>query len=360
MERSDSIFSALEFISRQGRVPVLRVLIVTQYFQPESFRVNDLAIGLRDRGHEVTVLTGLPNYPEGRIFPGFRWHSKGEVWQGIKIVRVPVVPRGKSRKIQLAINYLSFALSASLLGPWRCRGKFDVIFVFAPSPITVGLPAMVMKRLRKAPILFWLQDLWPEVLTASGSVKSRWVLWMVDRLVRVIYRSCDRILVQSQGFTSHVEARNISLDRIDYVPNWAEDFFRPIRLPSDAPEFDEMPEGFRILFAGNIGVSQSFETILKAAELTRDEPEIQWVVLGDGREKEWVEKEVRDRGLSDTVHLLGRRPVETMPRYFATADALLCTFNLFKLSPQPISMSSQCAPTAKTFTEPPFIRHFSD
>jgi len=303
----------------------VRVLIVTQYFQPESFRINDLAIGLRDRGHKVTVLTGLPNYPGGQFFSGYHWFSKGEVWEGITIKRVPVIPRGKSRKIQLVLNYLSFAIFAGLLGPVRCRGNFDVIFVFEPSPITVGLPAMMMKWLRKAPILFWVQDPWPEVLSATGAVKSRWILWSVDRLVRMIYRSCDRILVQSQGFTSHVVSRNIPSERVVYFPNWAESFFRPVELPSHAAEFDEMPDGFRIMFAGNIGVGQSFETILEAAQLTRDQPEIKWIILGDGRQRDWVEQEVKSRGLSQTVHLLGRRPLETMPRYYATADALLCT-----------------------------------
>ncbi|GAB4143988.1 MAG: glycosyltransferase family 4 protein [Planctomycetaceae bacterium] len=305
----------------------LRVLIVTQYFWPESFRINDLALGLRDRGHDVTVLTGLPNYPDGKLFPGYRLWSRGEDYEGVRIVRVPMFTRGSSKGLRLLLNYASFAVSASLFGPLRARGKFDVIFVFEPSPITVGIPASVMKRFKRAPVVFWVQDLWPESLTATGAVKSPWVLRRVDGLVRRIYRRCDKVLVQSPGFIPHVEAQGVTSQQVEYFPNWAESFFEPVSLPEDAPENREMPDGFRILFAGNIGVSQSFETILAAAEQVRNRAEIQWVVLGDGRQKSFVEQQIRERGLTDTVHLLGRRPVETMPRYFATADALLCTLS---------------------------------
>jgi glycosyltransferase involved in cell wall biosynthesis len=147
----------------------------------------------------------------------------------------------------------------------------------------------------------------------------------VDRLVRFIYRHCDGVLVPSKAFIPHVEAQGTSPHRVHYFPNWAEGVYAPVDLPPDAPERRELPGGFRILFAGNIGVSQSFPTILHAAELTRTQPEIQWVVVGDGREKAWVEREVQARGLGQTVRLLGKRPTEAMPRYFAAADALLVT-----------------------------------
>jgi glycosyltransferase involved in cell wall biosynthesis len=303
----------------------LRVLIVTQYFWPEAFRINDLALGLRDRGHEITVLTGVPNYPEGRLFPGYRLFSSQDDYQGVRVIRVPLVPRGKSKGLRLAANYASFAALASLLGPLRCRQAFDVIFVFEPSPITVGLPAMVLKWLRGVPILFWVQDLWPETLSATGAVRSAWALRQVGRFVKLVYRHCDLLLLQSQGFIPHVLDLGVPAHKVQYFPNWAEGFFEPVVLPDDAPEHRELPAGFRILFAGNIGVSQSFQTILEAAEQTRGVSQIQWCVLGDGRDKPWVEEQIVARGLAGSVHLLGRRPVEAMPRYFAAADALLVT-----------------------------------
>ena len=298
---------------------------MTQYFWPESFRINDLALGLRDRGHEVRVLTGLPNYPSGRLFPGYGLLSRQDDFQGIAVVRTPLITRGRSKGLRLALNYLSFALSASLLGPWRCRSPVDAIFVFGASPVFVGWPAMVMKWWKRAPILYWVQDLWPESLSATGTMKPGWKLRLVDRIVRNIYHHCDRVLIQSPGFREPVERQAVASSKIIEFPNWAEALYQPVELPESAPEWAELPRGFRLLFAGNIGTAQSFPTILRAAELCRDEPEIKWVILGDGREKAWVEEQVRSRGLSDCVSLLGHRPVEAMPRYFAAADVLLLT-----------------------------------
>ncbi len=301
----------------------MRVLIISQYFWPESFRINDLAVGLRDRGHEVMVLTGLPNYPGGQIYPGYGFSSREDDYQGVAVRRVPILARGNARGWRLLANYVSFALMASLLGPVRCDQRADVILVFEPSPITVALPALVMKCLYRVPILFWVQDLWPETLVATQAVRSPWILRQVDRFVRHVYRRCDRVLVQSTAFTTYVEAQGVPRDRIHYFPNCSESIFRPLPRDQAREESAELPPGFRILFAGNIGVSQSFDTILDAAELTRHEPKIQWVVLGDGRERVRIEAEVRRRRLGATVHLPGSRPVETMPRYYAAADALL-------------------------------------
>ncbi len=303
----------------------MRILIVSQYFWPEPFRINDLALGLKERGHEVTVLTGVPNYPEGRIYPGYGLFSSKDTYAGIPIIRVPLLPRGRSKGMRLIANYISFFVMASVLGLLRTRGKFDGVFAFEPSPITVGIPAILLKWRHRAPLLFWVLDLWPDTLTATGAVRSPWVLQQVDRLVRWVYRHSDRVLTQSRGFIPFVQNQDVPLEKICYFPSWAEDVFRPVQLPADAPERQEMPPGFRIVFAGNIGVSQSFGTILDAAERTRHIPEIQWVILGDGRERAWVQQQVQSRRLERHVTLLGRRPMETMPRYFSLADALLVT-----------------------------------
>ena len=302
----------------------MNVLIVSQYFWPESFRINDLAHGLRDRGHNVTVLTGKPNYPGGSFFPGYGFFRPvREDYEGVEVLRAPLVPRMEGRGRQLALNYLSFVVSAGILGPLLCRGPVDVIFVFEPSPITVGLPALVMKKIKKAPIMFWVQDLWPESLTATGAISSRPVLRVVDKLVRFIYRGCDTLLVQSRGFVAPVKAQGASPEKIVYFPNWAEETYKPREVEADAPEREEMPAGFKVMFAGNMGAAQSFETILQAANMLKRYPEIRWVILGDGRRRRWIEESVKDLGLQDRVRLLGRRPVESMPRYFALADALL-------------------------------------
>ncbi len=304
----------------------MKVLILTQYFWPETFRINDLAQALAERGHAVTVLTGMPNYPGGRLYDGYGpFRPVEERFGSVRVLRVPLLPRGNRGGVRLALNYLSFVLSASVLGPLRYHGPCDVIFVYEPSPILVGLPAAVLRRWLGVPMLFWVQDLWPESLRAAGVVTSPALLGCVARLARFIYRRCDRVLVQSQGFVEPVVARGAERARVRYLPNWAESLYAPVEVEPGAPERAELPEGFRVMFAGNIGTAQSFETILQAATQLRERGDIHWVVLGDGHRRAWVEDEVRARGLGATFHVLGRRPVAAMPRYFSLADALLVT-----------------------------------
>ena len=304
----------------------MRILIVTQYFWPENFRVNDLARGLHERGHEVTVYTGKPNYPEGKFFLQYGFFDRAaEDYQGIHVIRVPLVPRGSGTGVRLAINYLSFALFASLLAPLRCRGQFDAILVYEPSPITVGLPALVLKVLKRAPLLFWVQDLWPESLSATGAVHSPWMLKMVERLVRFIYRGCDRILVQSRAFIPAVSRLVAEPQRILFFPNSAEALYQPVTVAPDTAESRNLPAGFKVMFAGNIGAAQDFETILSAAEQLKSQSAIQWVILGDGRMQAWVKQEIARRGLQHCMRLLGKYPLEAMPVFFALADVMLVT-----------------------------------
>jgi glycosyltransferase involved in cell wall biosynthesis len=306
----------------------MRVLIVTQYFWPENFRINDLAQVLVERGHDVTVLTGVPNYPAGRAFSGYEWfRTRREQHAGIHIFRVPVIVRGSASALRLFLNYLSFAMSASVLGPILLRREFDAVLAFEPSPVTVGIPAIVMKKWVRAPLLFWVQDLWPESLSATGMVRSPLVISLVRALTGAIYRRCDRIMVQSEAFISRIQDvhGNRRPAQIDYLPNWAESFYQPVIVEPDAPEGIELPSGFRVLFAGNIGAAQSFETIIEAAQRLQGHPEIQWIVIGDGRRRAWLEQRRTELGLQDSLHLLGSREPHLMPRYFSLAHALLVT-----------------------------------
>jgi glycosyltransferase involved in cell wall biosynthesis len=302
----------------------MKILVIAQYFWPEGFRINELTSNLVKRGHEVTVLTGIPNYPEGHYFKGYGISGPlTENYEGARVVRAPLVSRGNSRGARLALNYLSFAMSACLVGFLRCRDKYDVIFVYEPSPITVGLPAVFLRALRKIPVVFWVQDLWPESLVATGAVRSPRILSWVGRMVKFIYDRCDRILVQSRAFRPEIEKFGVDPARIEYFPNSAEAFFQSHSL--QAATLPALPAGFRVMFAGNIGAAQDFGTILAAAEKLKGDPQIQWVILGDGRMRGWVEGEIKKRGLSQCFHLLGRFPVEAMPQFFAQADAMLVT-----------------------------------
>ena len=303
----------------------MRVLVISQYFWPENFRINDLVEGLLERSHEVTVLTGLPNYPSGKLSPGFGFGGPyTNQFGGATVIRVPLVPRGNGRAIRLVLNYFSFAFTASLLGSWRCKGRYDAILVFEPSPITVGIPARVISWLKDVPILFWVQDLWPESLSATGAVKSPRVLEAVAGLVRWIYRGCAKVLVQSEAFVQPLLDLGVSADKIHYFPNSAEAIYQapPAKEAWTAPA---LPAGFRVMFAGNIGAAQSIETLLAAAETLRDHEDIHWIVVGDGRLAPWLREEVARRGLGAQVHLVGQFPLAAMPGWFAQADLMFAS-----------------------------------
>lgn len=304
----------------------MNILIVTQYFWPEEFRINDLSLGLLEKGHQVTVYTGIPNYPTGRFFPGYSFFKNLiQDYHGVKIIRVPLVPRGNGKGFRLAINYLSFALFGSIMAGGRCREKYDLIFVYEPSPITVGLPAIILKKFKKAPIMFWVQDLWPESVAATGAVRSKKILKILEFLVSFIYNRCDRILVTSLAYFSPIKSLVKYPDRILYFPQTSEELYRPVTVKLDASEQTRIPAGFTVMFAGNIGAAQDFDTILSAAEKLKHNQDIKWIIVGDGRMRRWVEDQVRQRALEKTFYLLGRHPVEAMPGFFSAADLLLVT-----------------------------------
>src|SRR5947207_823916 len=260
----------------------MKLLILSQYFWPENFRINDVVEGLTERGHAVTVYTGMPNYPGGRYFKGYGFLGPlRERYKMAEVRRAPLIPRGDGGGLRLAINFLSHAFFATLLAPWLARGRFDAILVYEPSPMTIGIPARALRALKRVPLLFWVQDLWPESLSATGAVTNGAVLGLVDRLIKWIYRGCDRVLVQSEAFIPSVEAQGVPRERIRYLPNSAEAFYK--KMPR------EPQPGFRVMYAGNIGAAQDFPTILAAAERVRD---VQWIILGDGRMRSWVESEV--------------------------------------------------------------------
>ena len=303
----------------------LNILVVTQYFWPENMRINDLVRDFSDKGHHVTVLTGLPNYPEGSIYREYRAAPKKfSEYAGAKVVRVPLIPRGK-RSVSLILNYASFFIVASVLGPWKLRAeRYDAVFVYAVSPIMAAIPALVIGRIKRAPVFIWVLDLWPETLRAVGVVHNPKLLGCVGRVVSWIYNRADYLLLQSHGFLENVKkycTKDIVEERLVYFPSWAEDdFSSPKQRASVLRERDDSV--FTVLFAGNLGESQDFPAILEAAQSLAGTVPIRWVIVGDGRMSEWLTHEVSARKM-DNVLLLGRYPLEEMPGLFACADALL-------------------------------------
>jgi glycosyltransferase involved in cell wall biosynthesis len=300
-------------------------LVVTQYFWPENMRINDLVRDFASNGHEVTVLTGWPNYPEGEIFESYRSDPDSfKDYFGARVVRVPLISRGK-RSISLILNYLSFFTSASTLGAIKLRhDKFDAIFVYAVSPIMAAIPALVIGRMKKTPVFIWVLDLWPETLRAVGVVRQPALLSLVGRMVSWIYNRADYLLLQSNGFFDNVKkycTKEIAPQRLVYFPSWAEDDFSDsTQAASSLLERDESV--FTVVFAGNLGDAQDFPAVLDAAQSLIGKVAVRWVIVGDGRMSKWLGEQVHARGLSNVL-LLGRHPLEEMPGLFACADALL-------------------------------------
>jgi glycosyltransferase involved in cell wall biosynthesis len=302
----------------------VRILIVSQYFWPESFRINDLVKSLAERGYFVEVLTGKPNYPEGKFFAGYSiWGVGKEVWNSIYVNRIPILPRGSKSGLKLVLNYLSFIISGLLIAPWQLRKKkYDVIFVYAPSPIFQSIPASFLGWLKGVPVVLWVQDLWPQSAEATGYVKSVWVLKLLEKLVRFTYSHTDMLLVQSEGFIEPVSKLALNIP-IAYFPNSVEmEFYSP--RSTHAPKIESLQSGFTVLFAGNLGSAQAIETIVAAAERLNVYPEIKIVILGSGSKENWLAKRVVDKKLKN-LYLEGRFPVETMPILMRQASVLLVT-----------------------------------
>lgn len=304
----------------------MKILVVTQYFWPENFRINDIVLRLKQKGHEVEVFTGLPSYPTGKIFPGWGPFKRlKDQWEEIRITRFPHFPRGNCGLLGMAANFSSFALFGSLLAPFLLKGDYDLVFVYEPSPITVGFPAIVLKKFKKIPIVFWVQDLWPEVLESAGGISNKLVLDIAKAFSSVIYNSSDRVLVTSKAFVGPIVNHGVEPQKVHYYPQYAESFYKPIKVSLQTNEIHQLPEGFKIMFAGNIGVSQSIDTIIQAAEICQNLEEIKWVIVGQGRDYDRVKNVVEQKGLVRTVFLLGQKKPEEMPTLFALADVLLLT-----------------------------------
>ena len=303
----------------------MRVLIVSQYFLPENFRINDVATLLIERGCTVDVLTGHPNYPQGKTFAGYHsYEARAQAHpDGYYIARVPIVPRGSGGSIRLSLNYASFVLSASTIGQWLLRGRqYDAIFVYGASPILQAVPGLVFKAMKRAPMAVWVQDLWPGSLEATGRVRNRPALGLVGKLTDWIYRRADLLFIQSRAFEEEVTSRSGGHTPVCYMPN-------PADLGADrSGDVETAPRGkgapFDVMFAGNLGRAQALPTILRAAELLEDNPSIRLVLAGQGSLSAWLRQQVDERGLRN-VQLCGQLSPDAAADRMRNASALLLT-----------------------------------
>jgi glycosyltransferase involved in cell wall biosynthesis len=300
----------------------MRILIVTQWFQPEPhFKGLPLAKELQARGHDVTVLTGFPNYPGGTLYPGYRVRAiQREAIDGVEIIRVPLFPSHDSSPLKRILNYLSFAVAGSILGPCLV-GPADVAYAYHP-PGTIGFPAVVLRWLRGIPFVLDINDLWPDTLAGTGMLTSRWALRAVGLWESFVYRQARMINVVTPGFGRELVKRGVPKGKISLIYNWAEE------AGWDQPENDlgvpvEMEGRFNVLFAGNIGKAQGLDSVIDACVLLREmAPEVQFLFIGDGIEVD------RLRVLSEDLHVMNVRFLPRVSRdelepYLRAADVLL-------------------------------------
>ncbi len=296
----------------------MKVLVVCQYYYPEPFRVNDICEEMVKRGHEVVVVTGEPNYPEGFIYKGYENHTHAdEVINGVRVHRCPIIPR-KTGALYRLLNYFSYPMKAKkyVKNLMASDGKpFDVVFVNQLSPVMMAEPAIVYKKKYHIPVIMYCLDLWPESLVAGGVSRYSLIYKAFHRLSKKIYRSVDRILITSRMFRNYLEEQfSIDGEKIEYLPQYAEALFGRLPYKESGKEID-------LVFAGNIGEIQSVETIIRAAKKLENES-VHFHIVGGGTDLERIKGIGRNL---KNVTFYGRRPLEEMPKFYSKADAMLVT-----------------------------------
>ena len=317
-----------------------KILFVCQYFYPETFRGNDIAFHWAEEGHEVHVVTGIPNYPKGKFYEEYGLFAKHtEMIRGVKVTHLPIVPRGNDNKLMLLLNYLSFWMVGwgwmLFHALWH---QYDVVFCQQLSPVTMSSPAVLYKRLRRKPLYTWVLDLWPESLTAAGGVNNKHILNFFDHFVRNQYKHSDLILTSSKSFEQSILKYGDYQKKIVYYPQWSDGAPRASLSSFSLPkELEELADGknFIVMFAGSVGEAHGMECNMQAALKTKDYPNIKRVIVGDGRRLDWVCSFVKEHSLGSTILTLGRFPSEAMPLFFEKGDAMLVSltdsplFNLY-------------------------------
>ena len=317
-----------------------KILVICQYFHPEQFRINDICSEWVKRGYDVTVLTGIPNYPKGRFYEGYGLLKKRkEIWNGIKIIRIPLIPRGHT-PVGMVLNYFSFPISGFFWNLFT-KIKADYVFMFETSPMTQCKIGVKYAKKHRVPLYLYVQDLWPENVEIVTGIKSRLIIGPIDRMVDKIYAACDEIFVTSPSFVKAVTGRKRSVPegKVHYWPQYAEEFYRIIdkenacmnvkrRLADNKKNIEELwdDKTFKMAFTGNIGYAQGLQILPEAAKLLKEEKNIKFVIVGDGRYKSKLLEEIHQSGVEDKFILIDRQPPEMIPDIIALCDAAYISF----------------------------------
>ena len=316
------------------------ILIISPLFNPEMNRVNDIVDYFLDSKYKVTVLCPIPNYPQGKYYKNYSIFKKRyEKIDDLTIFRVLVYPRKNGSKINLFLNYLSFIIFSIIPAIILSFRKFDLIFVNQLSPITIAIPGIIIKKIKRIPLIMWVTDLWPESVKDGANLKSNFLPNMLLPIVKYIYKNCSEILVSSKSFINSV-AEKTNNKKITYMPQWSEEIFTKNSRSNFIYEPMEKIEGFKILFAGNIGVAQDFDSIINAMNEVK-QYDIHLVVLGEGRAKKDALKKVEEYHLTNSISFLGSFPLETMPYFFSKSDAFLISLKKSNIFSRTIPSKTQ-------------------
>jgi len=303
----------------------MRILIVSQYFWPENFRINEISNFLMKENIEVDILTGSPNYPEGKIFRAFKDDpDKYSSLNGAKIFRVPIITRRSGSLFNLFLNYSSFLLSSISIGYFKLRKKkYDYILTFGTSPITVALTSLFFAKIKKARTIIWVLDLWPDILKDLNIINNRSILYFLNKLSNLTYKKHDIILAQSKSFLNHIIKHN---KNTIYFPSWPETISHT-ELNNDLEDIklDKFKNFFKIVFTGNIGQAQDFDRIIKLAKILKEENVI-FIIVGKGRKFEYFKKVKLSKNINNII-FMGNYPLEKMNYFHEIADALIITLN---------------------------------
>jgi len=306
------------------------VLVISQYFYPEQFRINDICKEWVSRGYQVTVITGIPNYPTGKFFKGYGvFKRRKDCLEGVRIFRLPIIPRGRNA-ITLVLNYLSFVIAGFF---WKTftKMKADCVFIFEVSPMTQALPGIWFAKKRKVPCYLYVQDLWPENVEIVTGITNHKIIGGIGKMVDYIYKHCTHIFTTSNSFVTSIHQRGVPLEKLEYWPQYAEDFCQPFVEKADEgaeENFIRSAEHFQIMFTGNIGQAQGLDILLEVAKYLKANglsQKYRFVIIGDGRYKSTLQEKVQEADVELMFSFIPQQPGEDIPRLLATGDvAFLC------------------------------------
>jgi len=306
------------------------ILILTNHFYPEEFRVNDIAFELAKRNYAITVITAIPDYPIGKFFSGYSLIKRRREKIGdVRIIRLPIIPRGSGRKLQLSLNYLSYLISSLFLVAFHALDNdYDAVMVHMTSPFFITFPAVYLKRIKKMPLILWVLDLWPESVEAAGGIKDKNILGLLNVIVKKVYQQCNTILVSSNSFKKSISQKGNFEKKLVYFPNWA-DSIPAIDIDKQykniSPFSNKSSSDFIFLFAGNLGEAQNIDFILDSISKMDLKKGVKFVFLGDGRKRAQLIKKSNSLGLSEICYFPGRFPQTMMPYFMGHAEVMLAS-----------------------------------